>query len=112
MTEVANPIPSVNERAVMIARRNSLMNELLRIAPAASPPPRPTYKPPKVTRVLHKKNTEPPPPLPDPEPKPDVFRDDPETYTVNGVHLDLYDYFFVNADKMETTQIDKLRFIN
>lgn len=156
MTEIANPIPSggINEKAVMIARRNSLMNELLRIAPALNPPE--ASKPYKSTGTAKTVSKRPEPKqMPKPkdfglpqervpkakaqkpktiqikiENKPrenkvpkvekitvevpdgsDAFADNPNLHTVNGINLDIYDYFGINPERAEPMVINRLDYI-
>ena len=124
MPEVANPVPvpvgsGINERAVLVARRNGLMSELLKIAPAINPPPPPTAErkhvdrqPPKQVRefspevkikrmVNRDQKVE----------KPDAFADNPVLQTVRGVSIDLLDYFSINMDKAEDQDIRKLLYV-
>lgn len=122
MPEVANPIPAgVNEHAVLIARRNTLMSELLKIAPAINPPaPENVYKPSGKPKAVSKK--------PDmavvtqkelkkiatsaEKGKEDAFADNPQLMTVNGVHTDLYDYIGINPDKATENLVGKMRYIH
>lgn len=128
MPEISNPIPTgVNERAVMVARRNTLMSELLRIAPSLNPPepakeyvstgtPRTVQKrepikteKPKEQKSISKKGPDATPSRGD---KPDAFADNPNLRTIDGVHIDIYDYFAINPERMTNEQRDRLFYIH
>jgi len=115
--------PVVNERAVLVARRNDLMSQLLRIAPSVNPPQpesvrQPATHAPKQTmkrEAVEKKTVTKPKPVEIPKlvarKTEDVFADNPQIHTVNGVHMDIYDYFCTNPEKVSNEQLDRLSFI-
>jgi len=120
MPEVANPIePGVDEHAVLIARRNTLMSELLRIAPALNPPEKAKPIAPRIDREPQKVKREVSPETQikrmvdrNEKAKTESIVDNPSLLTINGIHVDLYDYFSINADRATDDQVRKLQFVH
>lgn len=118
MTEIANPIetsnsvaPSQIERSAVIARRNTLVKELLavgnvintidKVEPMA-----------KVDDIVELKNPTDKIEKQDNEPSVDPMSDRSDIWTIHGVHINLFDYFGINAMRANEGIINKLQYIH
>lgn len=87
-------------------RRNQLVDELIRTVPLTKPP---------IKQGKPKPQTAPSDPLTldnsplSVEDAPGI--DDDAVRTINGVHLDFYDYFGVKPDRIENSVLEKLRYL-
>lgn len=96
------------------------MSELLRIAPSIAPAkPQHTYTPtPEPAKKVMKRNEEPEKPkaprkmvVVKKEDSQDAFADNPDLYMVNGVHIDLFDYFCLSREAVDEVMTKRLQAI-
>ena len=93
--------PDSQSMAVARAKRDALVKELFRVAPKCHPPqPRVQNIPKSSTAVVDKANESVP------------GDSGLGTYYVNGVHLDLYDYFSLPLQGITSDTLRKLQFVN